>query len=155
MEIKFAHEKDLDAWMALVRQVQEVFPGLETQEAMEAHKAAVLRFMDNASAICAVEANRIVGVLLFSRKTNELCFLAVDPAHRRQHIAQSLAAFMLTQMDEGKDVTLLTYQEGNPNGAAARALYKRLGFSEGNRLEKFGRPVQEFVLKRGTGLKKG
>lgn len=121
MEIKFAHEKDLDAWMALVRQVQEVFPGLETQEAMEAHKTAVLRFMDNASAICAVEANRIVGVLLFSRKANELCFLAVDPAHRRQHIAQSLAAFMLTQMDEGKDVSSHGAGRGKSPGPSAGA----------------------------------
>ena len=37
---------------------------------------------------------------------------------------------------------------GDPNGIAARAFYKRLGFSEGNLTEEFDCPVQEFILKR-------
>ena len=53
---------------------------------------------------------------------------------------------MLTQMEDGKDITVTTYREGNPNGIAARAFYKRLGFSEGKLTEEFGSPVQEFVL---------
>lgn len=148
MEIKLATSRDIDAWMALVEQVRDVFPGLETAEAMEEHRATVLRFMENSSAICAVEEAQIVGILLFSKEANELCFLAVVPAYRRQHIAQKLVAFMLTQLDTGKDVTLITYQEGDPNGQAARAFYKRLGFSEGRLTEEFGHPAQQFILKR-------
>lgn len=90
----------------------------------------------------------IVSILLFSKKQNELCFLAVDPACRRQHIAQQLVAFMLTQMDAGKDITVTTYRKDNPDGSAARTFYKRLGFSEGSLTEKFGHPAQEFILKR-------
>ena len=56
--------------------------------------------------------------------------------------------FMLTQMEAGKDVTVTTYREGDPNGIAARAFYKYLGFSEGKLTEEFGRPVQAFILKR-------
>ena len=37
---------------------------------------------------------------------------------------------------------------GAPAGIAARAFYKRLGFTEGKLTEEFGSPVQEFVLKR-------
>lgn len=77
-----------------------------------------------------------------------LCFLAVDPAYRRRHIARQIVDFMLTQMEAGKDVTVTTYREGDPNGIAARAFYKCLGFSEGKLTEEFGCPVQEFVLKR-------
>ena len=69
---------------------------------------------------------------------------------RRQHIAQKLVSFMLTQMEEGKDISLITYQESDPNGQAARAFYKRLGFSESRLTEEFGHPAQEFVLKRQT-----
>lgn len=43
---------------------------------------------------------------------------------------------------------MTTYRQGDPRGAAARAFYKRLGFSEGKLGEEFGCPVQEFVLKR-------
>lgn len=148
MEIRLAQAQDIDAWMALVEQVRDVFPGLETAEAMEEHRATVLRFIKNSSAVCGAEADRMAGILLFSRESGQLCFLAVDPSYRRQHIARKMVSFMLTQMDEGKDITVTTYREDDPNGQAARAFYKRLGFAEGKLTEEFGCPVQEFILKR-------
>ena len=131
MEIRLAQSRDIDAWMALVEQVRDQFPGLETDKAMEEHRATVLDF-----------------ILLFSRESSMLCFLAVDPSCRRQHIARKMVHFMLPLMEEGRDIIVTTYREGDPNGAAARAFYKRLGFAEGRLTEEFGSPVQEFVLKR-------
>lgn len=148
LEIQLAQTQDIDAWMELVERVKDSFPGLETQEALDAHKTTVLHFMENASAICAVTADHIAGTLLFSKEDGMLCFLAVDPVHRRQHIAQQMISFMLTQMDAHQDITVSTYREGDPNGIAARALYKSLGFSAGKLTEEFGYPVQEFILKR-------
>ena len=148
MNIQLAKPEHIDAWMALVEQVRDAFPGLETAEAMAEHRATVLKFMQSSSAIWAVDAGRVIGTLLFSRENSVLCFLAVDPIYRRQHIARQMVDFMLTQMEDGKDITVTTYREGNPNGIAARAFYKRLGFSEGRLTEEFGSPVQEFVLKR-------
>lgn len=147
MEIRLASAQDINAWMALVEQVRDAFPGLETAKAMAEHRATVLNFMENFSAVCAVEGERILGALLFSKENSMLCFLTVDPACRRQHIAQKLVRYMLTQMEEGKDITVTTYREDDPNGAAARAFYKHLGFSEGRLGEEFGCPVQEFVWK--------
>lgn len=148
MKIQLASSENIDAWMALVEQVRDAFPGLETAEAMTEHRATVLKFIQSYSAICAVDAGNTVGALLFSKENSVLCFLAVGPAHRRQHIARQMVNFMLTQMEAGKDVTVTTYREGDPNGIAARAFYKCLGFSEGKLTEEFGCPVQEFVLKR-------
>lgn len=148
MEIQLAKPENLDSWMALVEQVRDAFPGLETAEALAEHRATVLQFIQSSSAICAVDAGHVVGTLLFSKENRMLCFLAVDPSRRRQHIARQMVAFMLTQMEEEKDITVTTYREGDPNGIAARAFYKRLGFSEGKLTEEFGCPVQEFVLKR-------
>lgn len=148
MEIQLAKPENLDSWMALVEQVRDAFPGLETAEALAEHRATVLQFIQSSSAICAVDAGHVVGTLLFSKENHMLCFLAVDPSRRRQHIARQMVAFMLTQMEEEKDITVTTYREGDPNGIAARAFYKRLGFSEGKLTEEFGCPVQEFVLKR-------
>lgn len=147
MEIRLANARDIDAWMALVEQVRDVFPGLETAAAVAEHRTAVLHFIQKSSAVCASENGRIVGALLFSKENSMLCFLAVDPACRRQHIAQKLVDFMLTQMEKGRDVRVTTYREGNPNGIAARAFYRSLGFSEGRLTEEFGCPVQEFILK--------
>lgn len=148
MKIQLAKPENIDAWMALVEQVRDAFPGLETTEAMTEHRATVLKFIQSYSAICAVDAGNIVGALLFSKENSVLCFLAVDPAHRRRHIARQMVDFMLTKMDVGKDIIVTTYRESDANGIAARAFYKHLGFSEGKLTEEFGCPVQEFVLKR-------
>lgn len=56
--------------------------------------------------------------------------------------------YMLNLLDPEKNVVVTTYREGVPQGIAARAFYKRMGFVEGRLTEEFGSPVQEFVLLR-------
>lgn len=144
-EISFGCASDIAQRMDLVKQLRNHFPGLETPEALEAHQKTVLEFMDRDAAICAKTDGRIVGVLLFSKEDNALCYLAVDERCRRQHIAERMVSYMLHFMDTQRDVTVTTYREGAPDGEAARAFYKRMGFSEGRLTEEFGSPVQEFV----------
>ncbi|MGM9525802.1 MAG: GNAT family N-acetyltransferase [Peptococcaceae bacterium] len=148
MEIGFGRACDLDAWMHLVDQVKENFPGLETKDALEEHRNTVLDFMHKESAICAKENDKIVGALLFSRENNMLCFLAVDREYRRRHIAENMLSCMLEALDSNQDVVVTTFREGIPEGVAARAFYKQCGFVEGPLTEVFGSPVQEFILKR-------
>ena len=121
MEIKIAKECDIDCWMRLVSKVKDSFPGLETKEALAEHRDTVLGSIRKESAICARIEDKIVGTLLFSRENNMLCFLAVDPEYRRQYIAEQLFRFMLPLMTPGKEITVPTYREGVPEGAAARA----------------------------------
>lgn len=148
MKIMFAKKCDIDGWMNLVYSVKENFPGLETDEALEEHKNTVLTFMSKESAICAKNRGKIVGTLLFSKEDHMICFLAVDSEYRRQHIAEKMVSCMLGFLDEEKDIVVTTYREGVPEGIAARAFYKRLGFIEGKLTEEFGSPVQEFILVR-------
>jgi len=150
MEIKLAEICDLDAWMELVEQVKDSFPGLETRAALEEHRTTVLEFIRRGNAVCAKSGDRVVGGLLFSGE-GVLCFLAVDQMYRRQHIAERMVACMLTFMEPGQDITVTTYREDAPEGKAARAFYKRLGFAEGRLMEEFGSPVQELVWRRSKG----
>ena len=131
-----------------MNKVKENFPGLETKEALDEHRNTVLDFMSKQGAICAKDKDKIVGILLFAKEENMLCFLTVDGEYRRQHIGEQMVSYMLTKMDAKKEVVVTTYREGVPEGTAARAFYKRLGFAEGRLTEEFGSPVQEFVLKR-------
>ena len=148
MIIQLGIEQDIDNWMNLVEKVKDSFPGLETKIALNEHRNTVLAFMNRNSAICAKEKGEIVGVLLFSNENNELCFLAVATERRRQHIAEKMLSYMLTKINSQKDISVTTYRDGVPEGIAARAFYKRMGFVEGKLTEEFGSPVQEFVLKR-------
>lgn len=148
MKIELGRACDIEGWMKLVEQVKDDFPGLETGEAMAEHRDTVLAFMSRDSAVCAKDGDNIVGALLFSKEDSILCFLAVDPKYRRQHIAENMVSFMLTFMEPGRDIVVTTYREGVPEGIAARAFYKRLGFSGGKLTGEFGSPVQELILKR-------
>ena len=148
MEIKLGNESDIDSWMNLVKKVKDDFPGLETAEDLSEHRNTVLDFMSKDSAICARSQDKVIGALLFSKSDNMLCFLAVEPEYRRQHIAEEMVSEMLPFLNPQKDVVVTTYREGVPEGIAARSFYKHLGFAEGKLTEEFGSPVQEFVLAR-------
>lgn len=150
MEMKIAKECDIYDWMCLVYKVKDSFPGLETKQALEEHRDTVLDFIREKSAICARIGEKIVGALLFSKDNNMLCFLAVDPEYRRQHIADKMVSCMFRYLDPEKNVVVTTYREGVPEGIAARKFYKHLGFAEGKLTEEFGSPVQEFVLYRSS-----
>ena len=53
--------------MELVHRIRWNFPGLETQEVLNEHRATVLKFMGKRQAVCVQEEEEMAGVLLFSR----------------------------------------------------------------------------------------
>lgn len=138
--------EDIDGWMKLVSEVSRNFPGLETAEDVFEHRRTVLKFMEKRQAVCVKDNGEIIGVLLFSRKRNMICCLAVSPAHRRKGAAAALMKEALEQLDRSQDITVSTFREDDPKGAAPRALYKRFGFVEGELIEEFGYPNQRFIL---------
>ena len=146
IHIGYGIQEDINGWMSLVQKVSSSFPGLETEESLTEHQRTVLDFMEKLEAVCAKENGEIVGVLLFSKENNILCFLAVDPAYRRQHIAERMFRFILPHMSAGKPITVITYRDGVPEGVAARAFYQKLGFVPGQMTVEFGSTVQEFVM---------
>ena len=146
MEAVFGDNSCIDSWMQLVRAVSWSFPGLETEESLEEHKQTVLKFMSKKQALCVINQETVVGVLLFSRGRNMICCLAVDPEHRKQGLASILMRKALDELDRSKDITVSTFRENDEKGIAPRALYRKFGFQEGEMTEGFGYPNQIFVL---------
>lgn len=146
MKVELGKPSDIDSWMQLVRKVSWNFPGLETEQSIEEHKMTVLKFMNDKRALCVKNEQDIVGVLLYSRKHNMICCLAVDPAYRKRGIASLLLREALNKLDREKDITVSTFRENDIKGIAPRSLYKKFGFVEGELIEEFGYPNQKFVL---------
>ncbi|MBQ9468327.1 MAG: GNAT family N-acetyltransferase [Clostridia bacterium] len=146
MDAVFGDNACIDSWMQLVREVSRSFPGLETEERLEEHKQTVLKFMRKKQALCVMNKETVVGVLLFSRSRNIICCLAVDPAHRRQGLASTLLRKALDELDRSKEIAVSTFRENDDKGIAPRALYRKFGFQEGEMTEEFGCPNQIFVL---------
>ena len=146
MKVEFGRTSDIDSWMRLVRKVSWNFPGLETEQSIDEHKIIVLKFMNDKRALCVKNEQDIVGVLLYSRKYNMICCLAVDPAYRKRGIASLLLREALDKLDRDKDITVSTFRENDVKGIAPRKLYKKFGFEEGELIEEFGYPNQKLVL---------
>ncbi len=147
MEVKYGTVQDIESWMELVQQVRWNFPGLETELALEDHRKTVLRFMGEKRALCVKNNDTVIGVLLFSKKHNMICCLAVAPEYRKNGIASVLLEKALSELDRSKDITVTTFRENDEKGTAPRGLYKKFGFSEGKLKIENDYPVQEFVLR--------
>lgn len=148
MVVQFGNLADITSWMKLVKEVKWNFPGLETDEAFEEHKKTVMKFISQKRALCVKKQGEVVGVLLFSRKYNMICCLAVKPEFRNRGIASMLIKKAFNELDSDKDIVVSTFREGDDKGAAARAFYKKFGFVEGEQIEEFGYPCQVFTLHR-------
>ena len=146
MKVEFGRTSDIDSWMRLVKKVSWNFPGLETEQSIDEHKIIVMKFMNDKRALCVKNEQDIVGVLLYSRKHNMICCLAVDPAYRKRGIASILLKEALDKLDRDKDITVSTFGGNDVKGIAPRKLYKKFGFEEGELIEEFGYPNQRFVL---------
>lgn len=147
-EVQYGQRSELASWMDLVREVRGNFPGLESEEALAEHEDTVVRFMSQNRALCVKDREQVVGVLLFSRKHNMICCMAVKPGYRRRGIASMLMKQALRELDPNRDVVVSTFREGDEAGVAARAFYRTFGFTEGELTEEFGYPNQVFTLHR-------
>lgn len=147
MKVEYGMPLDIESWMELVRSVSWNFPGLETEVAIEDHRQTVLRFMGENRALCVKDAEKVVGVLLLSKKHNMICCLAVIPEYRRNGMASALLEKALSELDRSKDITVTTFRDNDKKGIAPRALYKQFGFVEEKLLIENDYPVQRFVLR--------
>ena len=146
MQLSYGVPADIENWMNLVRRMSGGFPGLETQERLDEHKATVLQFMGKRQAICVKADGEIAGVMLFSRGHNRLCCLAVSPDYRRRGIASMLMDEALRNLDRTKDLFVCTFRADDEKGLAPRALYEKYGFVAGALMEAMGYPTQEYGL---------
>lgn len=155
MDVLLGTSSDIEPWMRLVKEVRSVFPGLESESAVEEHKRTVLEFMNEGRALCVKDGAEIVGVLLFSEAHNMICCLAVSSDHRRKGIAAALISAALERLDRTHDITVTTFREDDPRGTAPRELYKKLGFAEDELIVEFDCPSQRFVLRGNSGGNNG
>ena len=147
MNVEYGTSMDIESWMELVKLVSWNFPGLETESDIEDHRKTVLRFMGENRALCVKETDKVVGVLLISKKHNMICCLAVAPEYRRKGIASALLEKALSELDRSNDITVTTFRDNDEKGIAPRALYKRFGFTEEKLMVENDYPVQRFVLR--------
>lgn len=146
MQLFYGVPEDIEGWMGLVNEISWNFPGLETQEKLDEHKATVLKFMGEREAICVKVGDGIAGVMLFSKGHNIICCLGVSPDYRRRGVASMLMNEALRNLDRTREISVCTFRADDEKGVAPRALYEKYGFIEDALVEAMGYPNQKYIL---------
>ena len=151
MKIDIAGQNDFKGWMDLLELVSDSFPGLVIDD----YKIYLANSIERQCAAVCRDHEAVVGAAAFScndEEAVEIEFLAVHPECRRMGIAKELISFIIDRFPAGTRFTVVTYREDDAAGAAARKLYKGMGFKTGKLLMMFDYPCQEFEYKKSAGL---
>lgn len=140
--IGYAIPDDIESWIILTEVVKDNFPGLIIDE----YRATVIKNIERKSAICVKSDDEIVGVLIYSIKSECLSCMAVHPDHRRKGIASAMIDMMLSHFVKGSRISVTTFREGDSKGVAPRGMYSKFGFIEDELVTEHSYPQQKFIL---------
>jgi diadenosine tetraphosphate (Ap4A) HIT family hydrolase/GNAT superfamily N-acetyltransferase len=142
MLIRWATENDLHSWYTLATEVSQIFQyptdmGAEL-ESENRGKGAVSRF-EMLTAVDYMSGNNM-GFICFSRKENCITWFAGSERYRSKGTGERLLKTALRQLDSNNDIIVNTFPDDYQQGAAARALYKKYGFTEEKPIMHDGHP---------------
>jgi len=140
--ISYATLDDLTDWMNFIALVIDGFPCLEKTS----HLEQVKQYIKQKQALIMRDGSTIIGAAAFSYQTGSIDFLAVHPQYRHYGVTKAFLDFMMCNLFVGREVSIITFREGDKADTGQRAEYKRLGFAESELLTEFGYPTQRLVL---------
>jgi GNAT superfamily N-acetyltransferase len=132
MEVVRASMGDIPAWVDLAAEVEPLFGPLVGHEGF---MRALERSIARGSATCVrvddgPPGSALMGGLLFSSHppSYQIGWLAVAQVWRRKGVGRLLVDHALRLVAPPAEVSVVTFGQGVPGGAAARAFYADLGF---------------------------
>lgn len=143
--IRFVTAGDIDAWLALAREVEPLFGPMAGEEGFI---RAVREIIAARKAFCIRDGEGLAGVIAISGEENAIEWLAVAARARGKGCGRALLAFALGQCDPGRPVTVQTFDASCPAGAAARKLYADAGFVEARKAGPNPAGIGTVILRR-------
>lgn len=141
-KIRFASEKDVDAWMNLVRLVIDGYPYLYEEE----HMKVLCKCIAEGRAFVMTEGDTVIGNMMISYARESIDFLGVHPLYRKQGIAKLFMEVVISEWLKINSISITTFREGDKADTGYRKALKELGFAEAELLTEFGYPTQRMVL---------
>ncbi|MEE0751730.1 GNAT family N-acetyltransferase [Frisingicoccus sp.] len=138
---EYPDAEDVVSIADLAQEMQEYYPGFERErflqqisEKIDKKEVLVIRYQDD-----------IGGCIAFSYDRKEIDFLAVRPDCQKRGVAMRLLMTAMAEFPADTELSVVTYREENPIGEAARCLYRKFGFREGELMTAFEYPCQRFT----------
>jgi ribosomal protein S18 acetylase RimI-like enzyme len=131
MIIEIATNEIIPVWDDLAREVEPLFEGRmagvkefrEFQERKIAQKEAIL---------AKDSSGTIMGIIAISHHNNGISWFATLIKYRGKGVGNALLSYAINDLDQSKEICVITFKETDPGGLPARRLYHKFGFEEIN-----------------------
>jgi ribosomal protein S18 acetylase RimI-like enzyme len=123
----FLKQKDKNEILRLAEQVEHLFGKMAGNPDFE---NAVTQCLLHNCVIGAKENDEVLGAVVIDNIRNEITWLVVDKKARGKGIGHLLLKNAIDSLDRTKEITVETFDRSAEEGAAARALYEKHGFTD-------------------------
>ena len=141
-EIRLAEERDIPAWMELMRLVIDGYPAMDEGAYLEQLRESIRA----GHALVLGEGDTLAGALAFSTGPGRIEFLGVHPQYRRRGLQRLFLDVLTETCLPDQEISTTTYRERDRADTGHRALLLELGFAQRELLTEFGYPTQRLVL---------
>ena len=128
MKIDTVKTCDIEAWLALVQEVEPLFGPMIGTDGFQEHLATVI----GEARAFAIRNDRddLCGVVAVLPEKNEIEWLAVARRDRQHGLGEKLLTHAIQMLDAQRPIVVQTFAEDVPAGMGARTLYRKCGFRE-------------------------
>jgi ribosomal protein S18 acetylase RimI-like enzyme len=119
---------DHGAWLAIAAEVEPLFgPMVDSADFRQGIQACI----DGGEAYGVEdEARALAGIVALSRTSNEIVWLAVKKDKRGRGYGGLLVEKAVEVLGKDREIHVQTFASSSPEGAGARAIYRRHGFAD-------------------------
>lgn len=120
--------EDHQAWLAIAAEVEPLFgPMVDVPEFQDGIRACI----DHGEAYGIEHESRdLAGIVALNKKSHEILWLAVKKDQRGKGYGDLLVKKALEVFGNREEVHVQTFASDSPEGAGARAIYRKHGFTE-------------------------
>lgn len=140
-QMRLATAADGDAWMALARMAIAGYPGFEENSYWHTLNEKIRA----REALVALDGDRLLGALAFSRETGVIDYLGVHPQALRWAVEDKMLQAARSLLAAGQTLSMTTFRAQDRADIGQRAMLMRLGFAPQECLSEYDYPTQRFV----------
>lgn len=140
--IRLANNKDIPAWLELVRLTIDGYPYLDEDD----YLSKLENYIHKKQALILQQENITIGIMAFSYDTGSIDFMGIHPQYRKQGIPKLFLDTLMEDYLPNREIITTTYRENDRADTGYRDELKQLGFAEKEFLIEFGYPTQKFIL---------
>jgi len=129
MQVEKVTTDIIPAWEDLAREVEPLF-----EDKMAGDKDfcefMVRKIAQQDAFMVRDNSNKLLGLIAISHHVNAISWFAVSEKQRGKGIGALLLSHAIEDLDKTKEISVITFREGDKAGLRARKLYQKFGFRD-------------------------